>query len=92
MANSFHTFTLILAGVHEISPSFVDAIYEAGCDDALPGVQDGTVFLDFERESRSMSEAIRSAMHDVENAGVGASSAMPQSNDGCRSPISETGD
>ena len=40
-----------------------DAIFEAGCDDSTPGVSCGVVFVDFDREAKTLREAIESA-HD----------------------------
>jgi hypothetical protein len=67
-----YRFTLILSGVREVTPHVEDALFEAGCDDALLGERDGFVFLDFEREASSAHEAVLSAITDVAKAGVGA--------------------
>ena len=67
-----HTFTLVLSGVRELTDEVCDALYEAGCDDALPGMTDGVVFLDFTREAGSIQEAVLSAISNVERAGIGA--------------------
>jgi hypothetical protein len=66
------TFTLILSGVSGLTEEVADALFEAGCDDALLGIRDGVVFLDFDREAPSLREAALSAIADVEGAGVGA--------------------
>ena len=50
----------------------LDALYEAGCDDALIGIRDGTAYAEFCREAASFQEAVHSAAKDVERAGVGA--------------------
>lgn len=48
---------------------FVDALYEAGCDDAVIGIgQHGRVALSFTREAASGLEAIASAISDVKKA------------------------
>jgi hypothetical protein len=52
-------------------------LYEAGCDDALIGMRDGVAFADFIREANSFTEAIQSAIRDVERAGVGARVDLP---------------
>src|SRR5438552_18241791 len=65
-----YTFTLILPGLTKLTTQLQDALFEAGCDDALLGVQDGVVFLDFSRRARSAEEAIQSALMDVNRAGV----------------------
>lgn len=67
-----HSFTLILSGVGEWTDETCDALFEAGCDDALPGTKDGVVFLDFTREGKSLEDAVVSAISAVERAGVGA--------------------
>src|SRR5208283_848057 len=48
---------------------FVDALYEAGCDDAAIGIgQHGRVALSFTREATSALEAVASAIADVKKA------------------------
>ena len=60
-----HSFTLVLSGAREISDEMAEGLFEAGCDDALPGSRDGTVFLDFDREAESFPTAVLSAIRDV---------------------------
>ncbi|MHC4473820.1 MAG: helix-turn-helix transcriptional regulator [Planctomycetota bacterium] len=67
-----HTFTLALSGVSGLTPDTQDALFEAGCDDALFGLRDGVAFLDFDREAGSLSEAVFSAILDVARSGIGA--------------------
>lgn len=48
---------------------FVDALAEAGCDDATIGIgQRGRIALNFTREARSALDAVRSAVRDVKRA------------------------
>lgn len=48
---------------------FVDALYEAGCDDAAIGIgQHGRLALNFTREAASALEAVASAIEDVKKA------------------------
>lgn len=52
---------------------FVDALYEAGCDDASVGVGlHGRIALNFVRESESALKAVSSAIADVKQAIPGA--------------------
>ena len=52
---------------------FVDALYEAGCDDATVGIgQHGRVALNFTREAATALEAVASAIADVRKAIPGA--------------------
>jgi hypothetical protein len=51
----------------------LDALFEAGCDDATIGVgSPGSIALDFAREAASAEEAVRSAIADVRTAIPGA--------------------
>ncbi|HEV3138853.1 MAG TPA: hypothetical protein VGZ26_13140 [Pirellulales bacterium] len=65
-----HSFTLILAGVSEISDSLESALFKAGCHDALLGSRDGVVFLEFDRMAMTAREAILSAIRDVLRSGM----------------------
>jgi hypothetical protein len=48
---------------------FVDALAEAGCDDATIGIgQRGRIALNFTREARSALDAVHSAVRDVQRA------------------------
>lgn len=59
---------------HKADPEkFVNALYEAGCDDALVGTgQHGRIALNFRRQSESALVPISSAIVDVEKAIPGA--------------------
>lgn len=49
--------------------SYLDALFEAGCDDAVVGVAvPGRIGLSFLREAASAEAAIRSAMKDIRKA------------------------
>jgi len=63
-----HSFTLILAGPSPQEEANLDALFEAGCDDATFGERDGVYVADFDRAARSFSEALASAINDVESA------------------------
>ena len=67
-----YTFSLVLSGLSNLTEQIEDRFFQAGCDDALLYFRDGVPYLDFDREAESPREAILSAIHDVENAGVGA--------------------
>ena len=72
MAKQAFEFTLVLSGVRELTREVLDALYEAGCDDALIGMRDGVAYADFCREADSFPRAVASATRSVEAAGVGA--------------------
>ncbi len=68
---TIHSFTLFFSGAGVLDDEQLDALYEAGCDDALFGVRDGVQCGAFDREADSFSEALASAIHDVTSAVVG---------------------
>lgn len=59
---------------HDANPEqYVDALYEAGCDDASVGIgQKGRIALDFTREASSALNAVSSAIADIKKAIPGA--------------------
>jgi hypothetical protein len=63
-----HSFTLFLSGPDVLDDEQFDALYEAGCDDALFGARDGAQYGAFDREADSFSEALASAIEDVTSA------------------------
>ena len=63
---SVFQFTLIVAGPDLQSDAVSDALFRAGCDDALIGRTDGTQYLDFDREAPDPETAILSAIAQVE--------------------------
>ncbi|MCA9068967.1 MAG: hypothetical protein KDA84_08595 [Planctomycetaceae bacterium] len=62
------TFTLILGGFDELTEEIENALFEAGCDDALLGIHCGKPYLEFDREASSLKDAIISAIRDVQKA------------------------
>jgi hypothetical protein len=64
-----YSFKLQVAGINTSAETYEDALYEAGCDDALVIVVDGQVFLDFDRDAPSYEAAVTSAKSDVEKVG-----------------------
>jgi hypothetical protein len=65
---STHEFTLILD--HAPTGEELDALFEAGCDDATPETVTGSGWLHFDREAASLLEALTSAIRDVESTGL----------------------
>jgi hypothetical protein len=60
-----HSFTLFVEGLDVSSDAHVDALHEAGCDDATFGARDGTAYAIFDRETESFSDALRGAIDDL---------------------------
>ncbi|HVM79912.1 MAG TPA: hypothetical protein VMU06_12900 [Stellaceae bacterium] len=63
------SFTLEVSGIDVSGDRYEDALFRAGCDDALVAVVNGKLFLDFDREAVSYERAVTSAKHDVQAAG-----------------------
>ena len=63
---SEHQFTLVISGELEGADT-IDALFEAGCDDATFGTVDHVGYGDFVRASPSLGAAVRSAIEQVES-------------------------
>ena len=66
-----HTFTLILAGVAELTPELADTLYEATHGDIELNLRNGVAFVEFVRTAPTLREAILHAIAEVEGADVG---------------------
>jgi len=64
-----HEFTLILT-VDELTEEQCNALYDAGCDDGTISTSQGVSRIDFSREAKTLEDAIRSAIADVNAAGL----------------------
>ncbi|MCG6395658.1 hypothetical protein K6U71_14735, partial [Vibrio alginolyticus] len=67
---ALYNFTLTLSGVTADTENLEDALFAGGCDDALLCFYGKSVYLEFDREAPSLDCAIRTAVEDVESAGV----------------------
>jgi len=61
-----HSFTLVVEGPDLQSDEVIDALFDAGCDDALVGRADGIQYVDFDREADSLEDAVLSAVVGIE--------------------------
>ena len=68
-----YEFQVILANVDEMTEAISNALYNAGCDDGTPFSSAGVAAVGFTREANSLEEAIRSAIADVQKAGLSVS-------------------
>ncbi|MCW8825051.1 MAG: DNA-binding protein [Gammaproteobacteria bacterium] len=69
MATYDFSLVFTLPGGESEAGQYLDALFEAGCDDALIGIGErGTIGLDFTREAESANEAIQSAVANVQEA------------------------
>ena len=65
-----HEFTIVLQGDDLPSENVVDAIYEAGCSDALIAFQNGELQVDFVREAHTIRQAVSEALRQLRSAGT----------------------
>lgn len=65
------SFALVLDGIDGPSDEIEDALYEAGCDDALLAFSGRIATLDFDRTAQTFGQAVLSAIADVTKANVG---------------------
>lgn len=72
MCESEHDFTLVLGGIDALTQKVIDALYEAGCDDATLASRGGRIVAAFSRSAPSLKDAILSAIQCVRKANVGA--------------------
>ena len=78
MPGATYNFILETRGRDVLADEVVDALYEAGCDDAGIGRFLGVDHLDFDREAGSFCEAVRSAIEDVQSVpGVNVIRVLP---------------
>lgn len=62
-------FTLTIDGPELDDDDLLDALFEAGCDDALFGGANGVQCADFHRETDQVEDAVLSAIAAVESVG-----------------------
>ena len=65
-----YEFDVILKDMSEITDEQTDLLFEAGCDDGTPTSRDSQAWVHFYREASSLEQAIRSAVAQVQSAGL----------------------
>ncbi|MFC4270740.1 hypothetical protein GQF03_03330 [Sneathiella chungangensis] len=63
-------FSIIASGRSIEDDDFVNAVFEAGCDDATLSFQKGVIIAEFEREAESFAKAIASACSQLHQTGL----------------------
>jgi len=77
-----YDFTLVLTDdICDFTDDQVDALYDAGCDDATIAQRYGRVFVTFTREAKSLAIAVISAINDIRKANIGADVLRVDCND-----------
>lgn len=65
-----HCFTLDVSLPAEMEyDAWVEALFEAGCDDSSPGMVGDVAHIDFHRDAISLDAAVRSACAQVRSIG-----------------------
>ena len=73
-----YKFSLLLSGIKSFDDRLVDKLFEAGCEDALLSSCDEAIYLDFTRESLSISTALTSAIRQAESvSGIKVARVFP---------------
>jgi hypothetical protein len=67
-----YELNVILKNASEAADEHADTLFEAGCDDGTLASRDGQAWVHFDREAPSLEEAIRSAVAQVQSAGMTA--------------------
>ena len=63
-----YSFILLIRGADVLAEEHADALFEAGCGDALFGERGGRLqYADFDREADSFAHAVGSAIHAIES-------------------------
>ena len=62
-----YSFTLVVAGADLSRADVVDALYEAGCSDALFGARGAVQLGEFDRAASSFAQAVTSAIEQIES-------------------------
>jgi len=70
--NREHDFTLVLAGIPDLTEDVENALFEAGCGDGTISFRSGRIFVTFSRQAASLKDAVISAIGDVQKANIGA--------------------
>jgi hypothetical protein len=65
-----YEFNLVLKDAFEVTDDQADVLFAAGCDDGTPASCNGTAWIHFVRQAPSLEEAIRSAVAQVQSAGL----------------------
>lgn len=63
-----YSFTLFLRGPDVLSDENLNALYEAGCDDAVFGELDGAQYAAFDRDAETFTAALKSAILNLTSA------------------------
>jgi hypothetical protein len=67
-----HDFTVLVRGADLLEDDNLEALFEAGCDDATFGEEHGASYAAFHREADTFADAVITAIEAIERAVPGA--------------------
>jgi hypothetical protein len=65
-----YAFDVVLKDISEVTDDLANRLFTAGCEDSTPSSCNGVAWVHFDREADSLEEAIRSAVEQVQRAGL----------------------
>ena len=65
-----HNFLIFATIADSEAIGIADRLFEAGCDDGTVSFQNGMIVIEFDRDARTLDEALQSAIDDVTSAGA----------------------
>jgi hypothetical protein len=81
MSINEYWFSMVLDQSVEFTEDTIDALYEAGCDDALIYGYEDRVFVGFNRKSDTMVHVLAAAVNQVAAAGFKVDKIIVESDD-----------
>lgn len=70
MNSQTYSFTLAIASHSDFDDGLVDQVFKCGCDDGSLRVIDGELYLDINREAPNITEAVTTAVDQLNTANV----------------------
>lgn len=67
-----HEFTVLVKGADLLEEENLNALFDAGCDDATFGQAQGVYYASFDREADTFVKAVATAIEGIERAVPGA--------------------
>jgi hypothetical protein len=65
-----YEFNIFVKDTPAATDDHADALFEAGCGDGTLASRDGVTWIHFDRQASSLEDAIRSAVSQVQSAGL----------------------
>jgi hypothetical protein len=76
VSGKLYEFDLVIEGIKTFDDDQADALFVGGCDDGTPVSRDGVAWVHFDRTAETLETAIRSAVAQVQAAGLAVSKVV----------------